>query len=295
MNLCPLFNSRHASWWPTASAFCLRWTTLWWWWTAGCQRWAHIWNCSSRMEPSLSFLGTTLWRKSLKRMRPSVKLHFLFSARIASEVYGWAHCVSLIGFTEDLIDEDELFPDDVLSNHHTDMVDNEPVINEARKSFMRYWKSGNNNNKNTFGLIRIHRYPHLHQHKFIGCFPLFRQISIVSSEGENLRCRSVRRHGCSQKKLSESQEKKKPQEVEKLIQAETAETGRVSRPQVWFDPFCFPPFLSTCSQSEKHMLFFHLCAANLLYWFSFFISLRWTSNDSNTLPLCCFIQILAQY
>lgn len=38
------------------------------------------------------------------------------------------------------MDEDELFPDDVLSNH-TDMVDNEPVINEAKKSFLRYWNS----------------------------------------------------------------------------------------------------------------------------------------------------------
>uniref|UniRef100_A0A4W6BM49 ATP-binding cassette, sub-family C (CFTR/MRP), member 3 n=1 Tax=Lates calcarifer TaxID=8187 RepID=A0A4W6BM49_LATCA len=47
------------------------------------------------------------------------------------------------------------------------------------------------------------------------------------SDGENPRCRSVRRHGCSQRKHSEAQEKKKPHEVEKLIQAETAETGRV--------------------------------------------------------------------
>lgn len=42
--------------------------------------------------------------------------------------------------TEELIEEEELFPDDALSNHHTDMVDNEPVMNEAKKSFMRYWK-----------------------------------------------------------------------------------------------------------------------------------------------------------
>ncbi|XP_041829097.1 ATP-binding cassette sub-family C member 3 isoform X2 [Melanotaenia boesemani] len=92
--------------------------------------------------------------------------------------------------TDELMEEEEFFPDDALSNHHTDMVDNEPVINEAKKSFMR-------------------------------------QISIVSSEGENPRSRSVRRHGCSQRKHPESQEKKKPQEVEKLIQAETTETGRV--------------------------------------------------------------------
>uniref|UniRef100_A0A3B3UAQ0 ATP binding cassette subfamily C member 3 n=1 Tax=Poecilia latipinna TaxID=48699 RepID=A0A3B3UAQ0_9TELE len=89
--------------------------------------------------------------------------------------------------TDELID-DELFPDDVLSNHHTDMVDNEPTVNEAKKSFMR-------------------------------------QISILSGDSENFRCRSVRRQ--SQKKHQEAQEKKKPQEVQKLIQAETAETGRV--------------------------------------------------------------------
>ncbi|MED6282695.1 Canalicular multispecific organic anion transporter 2 [Characodon lateralis] len=86
--------------------------------------------------------------------------------------------------------EDELFPDDVLSNHHTDMVDNEPTINEAKKSFMR-------------------------------------QISILSGDNESFRCRSVRRHGCSQRRHPEPQEKKKPLEVEKLIQTETAETGRV--------------------------------------------------------------------
>uniref|UniRef100_A0A4W6BSP5 ATP-binding cassette, sub-family C (CFTR/MRP), member 3 n=1 Tax=Lates calcarifer TaxID=8187 RepID=A0A4W6BSP5_LATCA len=88
-----------------------------------------------------------------------------------------------------LIEDEELFPDDALSNH-TDMVDNEPVINEAKRHFIR-------------------------------------QISIISADGENPRCRSVRRHGCSQRKHSEAQEKKKPHEVEKLIQAETAETGRV--------------------------------------------------------------------
>ncbi|KAM9715834.1 ATP-binding cassette sub-family C member 3 isoform 1-T1 [Menidia menidia] len=93
------------------------------------------------------------------------------------------------GFTEELIEEEEMFPDDALSNHHTDMVDNEPIMNEAKKSFIR-------------------------------------QISIVSSEGENPRCRSVRRHGCSQKKHPEPPEKR-PREAEKLIQAETAETGRV--------------------------------------------------------------------
>ncbi|XP_067433255.1 ATP-binding cassette sub-family C member 3 isoform X2 [Thunnus thynnus] len=91
--------------------------------------------------------------------------------------------------TEELIQDEELFPDDALSNH-TDMVDNEPVFNEAKRNFIR-------------------------------------QISIISADGENPRSRSVRRHGCSQRKHAEPQEKKKPQEVEKLIQAETTETGRV--------------------------------------------------------------------
>ncbi|XP_034717200.1 canalicular multispecific organic anion transporter 2 isoform X1 [Etheostoma cragini] len=91
--------------------------------------------------------------------------------------------------TEELIQDEELFPDDALSNH-TDMVENEPVINETKRDFIR-------------------------------------QISIISADGENPRSRSVRRHGCSQRKHSEQQEKKKPQDMQKLIQTETMETGRV--------------------------------------------------------------------
>lgn len=91
--------------------------------------------------------------------------------------------------SDDILEEEELFPEDALSNH-TDIVDSEPTINEAKRSFLR-------------------------------------QISILSADGEGARCRSVRRHGCGQKKLMENQEKKKPQEVDKLIQAETTETGKV--------------------------------------------------------------------
>ncbi|KAI4801094.1 hypothetical protein KUCAC02_000020 [Chaenocephalus aceratus] len=90
---------------------------------------------------------------------------------------------------EEIIQDEELFPDDALSNH-ADMVDNEPVVNETKRNFIR-------------------------------------QISIISVEGENQRGRSVRRHNCSQKKHGEQQEKKKPNELQKLIHAETAETGRV--------------------------------------------------------------------
>uniref|UniRef100_A0A8D3CKI2 ATP-binding cassette, sub-family C (CFTR/MRP), member 3 n=1 Tax=Scophthalmus maximus TaxID=52904 RepID=A0A8D3CKI2_SCOMX len=39
----------------------------------------------------------------------------------------------------ELIEDEELFPDDALSNH-ADMVDNEPVINEAKRNFIRYRK-----------------------------------------------------------------------------------------------------------------------------------------------------------
>ncbi|TMS22599.1 Canalicular multispecific organic anion transporter 2 [Larimichthys crocea] len=98
--------------------------------------------------------------------------------------------------TDDLMEDEELYPDDTLSNH-TDMVDNEPVVNEAKRSFIR-------------------------------------QISIISADGETLRSRSVKRHGCSQRKHSEPQEKKKPLDKEKLIQAETTETGKV-KTKVYLD------------------------------------------------------------
>ncbi|KAK5851307.1 hypothetical protein PBY51_002110 [Eleginops maclovinus] len=90
---------------------------------------------------------------------------------------------------DEIIEDEELFPDDALSNH-TDMVDNEPVVNEAKRNFIR-------------------------------------QISIISTEGDNPRCRSVRRHTTSQRKHADHQEKKKPNELQKLIHAEKAETGRV--------------------------------------------------------------------
>ncbi|XP_061912298.1 ATP-binding cassette sub-family C member 3 isoform X1 [Entelurus aequoreus] len=91
--------------------------------------------------------------------------------------------------TEKIIDSESLFPDDALGNH-IDMVDTEPGINEAKRKFIR-------------------------------------QISIISADGETPKSWSLRRHGCSQRKLPEPQEKKKPHNLEKLIQAETAETGRV--------------------------------------------------------------------
>ncbi|KAF5902976.1 canalicular multispecific organic anion transporter 2 isoform X2, partial [Clarias magur] len=97
--------------------------------------------------------------------------------------------------TEVLIDEEELFPDDALSTH-TDMVDNEPVVNEARRQFMR-------------------------------------QISIMSNDLESPRTKSVRKRRVSERRHGEPPQEKKEARVEKLIQAETAETGRVKLKVYW--------------------------------------------------------------
>uniref|UniRef100_A0A4W5LCT3 ABC-type glutathione-S-conjugate transporter n=1 Tax=Hucho hucho TaxID=62062 RepID=A0A4W5LCT3_9TELE len=55
------------------------------------------------------------------------------------------------------------------------------------------------------------------------------QISIISGDLENPKSRSVRKRLCSERKHAESDPEKKLPKVDKLIQAETAETGRVSR------------------------------------------------------------------
>ncbi|XP_064806656.1 ATP-binding cassette sub-family C member 3 isoform X3 [Oncorhynchus masou masou] len=108
--------------------------------------------------------------------------------------------------TEALIDEEENFPDDALSNH-TDMVDNEPVVNEAKRQFIR-------------------------------------QISIISGDLENPKSRSVRKRLCSERKHDESLSEKKLPKVEKLIQAETAETGRVKSKVFWEYAKAVGPLLS---------------------------------------------------
>ncbi|XP_062330079.1 ATP-binding cassette sub-family C member 3 isoform X3 [Osmerus eperlanus] len=90
--------------------------------------------------------------------------------------------------TEAFIDDEE-FPDDALSNH-TDMVSNEPVVNEEKRKFIR-------------------------------------QISIISSDVENPKTRSVRKRLCSERKHPEPLPEKTAPSKEKLIQAETTETGRV--------------------------------------------------------------------
>uniref|UniRef100_A0A671QU37 Canalicular multispecific organic anion transporter 2-like n=1 Tax=Sinocyclocheilus anshuiensis TaxID=1608454 RepID=A0A671QU37_9TELE len=108
--------------------------------------------------------------------------------------------------TVSLVDEEEEeFPEDALSNH-TDMVDNEPVVNEARRQFMR-------------------------------------QMSIMSNDLENPKKMSRRRR-CSERKHPESPTEKKEPKLEKLIQAETAETGRVKFKVYWEYAKAVGPFLS---------------------------------------------------
>uniref|UniRef100_A0A8C1ILG4 ATP-binding cassette, sub-family C (CFTR/MRP), member 3 n=1 Tax=Cyprinus carpio TaxID=7962 RepID=A0A8C1ILG4_CYPCA len=107
---------------------------------------------------------------------------------------------------EDIIEDDEEeFPEDALSNH-TDMVDNEPVVNEARRQFMR-------------------------------------QMSIMSNDLENPKKMSRRRR-CSERKHPESPTEKKELKVDKLIQAETTETGRVKFKVYWEYAKAVGPFLS---------------------------------------------------
>ncbi|XP_035389253.1 canalicular multispecific organic anion transporter 2 isoform X2 [Electrophorus electricus] len=107
---------------------------------------------------------------------------------------------------EVLLDEEESFPDDALSNH-TDMVDNEPAVNEARRQFMR-------------------------------------QISVMSNDAENPKAMSVRRRRCSERRHGELVQEKKKVQVEKLIQAETAETGRVKFSVYWDYAKAVGPLLS---------------------------------------------------
>ncbi|KAG2460889.1 ATP-binding cassette sub-family C member 3 isoform X3 [Polypterus senegalus] len=103
------------------------------------------------------------------------------------------------------IEEEDSFPEDALSNH-IDIVDNEPVVNEARKQFIR-------------------------------------QISVISSDTENPKKMSVRVRRYSERRHDPPAESKAP-EVKKLIQAEVAETGRVKLKVFWDYIKAVGPFLS---------------------------------------------------
>uniref|UniRef100_A0A8C5WMM8 ABC-type glutathione-S-conjugate transporter n=1 Tax=Leptobrachium leishanense TaxID=445787 RepID=A0A8C5WMM8_9ANUR len=92
------------------------------------------------------------------------------------------------------IDEEQvLLAEETLSNH-TDLADNEPVANEARKKFIR-------------------------------------QISVLSSDGESGHKASTKRKICERKTSDVTSIKKLP--MDKLIQTETAETGRVKMAVFW--------------------------------------------------------------
>ncbi|XP_018617362.1 canalicular multispecific organic anion transporter 2 isoform X1 [Scleropages formosus] len=105
-----------------------------------------------------------------------------------------------------MIEEEEPFPEDALSNH-IDMVDNEPSVNEARRQFIR-------------------------------------QISVISADSENPRKMSVRMRRCSERKHVELPPEKKRDQGEKLIQAEKAETGRVKLKVFWEYTRAVGPLLS---------------------------------------------------
>uniref|UniRef100_A0A671LLL1 Canalicular multispecific organic anion transporter 2-like n=1 Tax=Sinocyclocheilus anshuiensis TaxID=1608454 RepID=A0A671LLL1_9TELE len=119
----------------------------------------------------------------------------------------YLYFICIYCFHSDLLvdEEEEEFPDDALSNH-TDMVDNEPVVNEARRQFMR-------------------------------------QMSIMSNDPENPKKMSRRRR-CSERRHPESPSEKKELKVEKLIQAETTETGRVKLKVYWEYAKAVGPLLS---------------------------------------------------
>ncbi|XP_020670742.3 ATP-binding cassette sub-family C member 3 isoform X1 [Pogona vitticeps] len=90
-------------------------------------------------------------------------------------------------------DEEVLLAEDTLSNH-TDLADSEPVTNEVRKQFLR-------------------------------------QLSVISSDGECPSKMSTKRRVCDKKPLEPPAPKKGS--PEKLIEAETAETGTVKLTVFW--------------------------------------------------------------
>lgn len=136
--------------------------------------------------------------------------------------------------TLSVVDEEEEFPEDALSNH-IDMVDNEPAVNEARRQFMR-------------------------------------QISIMSNDMENPKNKSIRHRRCSVKKLAEPQVEKKEQKGEKLIQAETTETGRVKLKVYWEYAKAVGPLLSV------FICFLYGCQSAAAIGANFWLS-EWTNDE----------------
>ncbi|KAJ8246363.1 hypothetical protein GJAV_G00266900 [Gymnothorax javanicus] len=104
-----------------------------------------------------------------------------------------------------MTEDDGSFHDDTLSNH-ADMGD-EPVVTETKRQFIR-------------------------------------QISVISNDLENPKKMSIRPRRCSERKHMETPQESKQQEVKKLIQAETAETGRVKLKVFWEYAKAVGPLLS---------------------------------------------------
>ncbi|KAA0725432.1 Canalicular multispecific organic anion transporter 2 ATP-binding cassette sub-family C member 3 [Triplophysa tibetana] len=138
--------------------------------------------------------------------------------------------------TLSVVDEEEDFPEDALSNH-IDMVDNEPAENEARRQFMR-------------------------------------QMSIMSNDPENPKNKSIRLRRCSVKKLVEPQAEKKEQKGGKLIQTETAETGKVKLKVYWEYAKAVGPLLSL------FICFLYGCQSAAAIGANFWLS-EWTNDAQN--------------
>uniref|UniRef100_H3AES0 ABC-type glutathione-S-conjugate transporter n=1 Tax=Latimeria chalumnae TaxID=7897 RepID=H3AES0_LATCH len=102
------------------------------------------------------------------------------------------------------IEEDE--PTEETLSNHVDLTDNEPIANEARKQFLSIEQKRQNS--------------------------VYKQISVMSSDGECPKKMSTRRKLC-EKIPTEPAVQKKNAEVNKLIQTETTETGRVKLKVFW--------------------------------------------------------------
>ncbi|XP_060700646.1 ATP-binding cassette sub-family C member 3 isoform X3 [Hemiscyllium ocellatum] len=133
-----------------------------------------------------------------------------------------------------LDEEEEFLGEDTLSNH-IDLGDNEPPAAEARKQFMR-------------------------------------QISVISSDGEASTWKSTRRRLSEKKKVVDTvpQPKNEPKD---LIQAETAETGRVKLIVFWQYLKAVGPFISVV------ICFLYCCQNAAAIGANFWLS-DWT-NDPN--------------
>uniref|UniRef100_A0AAY4E0U5 ATP-binding cassette, sub-family C (CFTR/MRP), member 3 n=1 Tax=Denticeps clupeoides TaxID=299321 RepID=A0AAY4E0U5_9TELE len=122
-------------------------------------------------------------------------------------------CVSEMGSYQDLLNQNGAFAEFLRNYSLDDIIEEEDAtVNERITSF--------------FGFVP------------------FRQISIMSAEGDNPRAKSVRIRRCSERKPAEPKKEKEESKVDKLIQAETTETGRVKMSVYWEYVKAVGPLLS---------------------------------------------------